>query len=161
MELYCTPKVDTLQLNTVGNSWNTRTRPTRTVSEHQLLQNSSNGTSCGTHSLPFLQSESFQTHVGTIHRRAIGPLAHHNGTSSYSPSLTCHLPVPTIGCLHSNDSLTTLLYVSRSPVSIEISVYCCFRNYSACLHCYVAMSVNIVIRKYCRVSKETCNNKFK
>jgi hypothetical protein len=32
------------------------------------------------HSLPFLQSESFQIHVGTIHRRAIGPLAHHNGT---------------------------------------------------------------------------------
>jgi hypothetical protein len=27
-------KVNTLQLNTVGNSWNTRTRPTRTVSEH-------------------------------------------------------------------------------------------------------------------------------
>jgi hypothetical protein len=37
MELYCTPKVNTLQLNTVGNSWNTRTRTTRTVSEHQLL----------------------------------------------------------------------------------------------------------------------------
>jgi hypothetical protein len=66
------------------------------------------------HSLPFLQSESFQTHVGTIHHRAIGPLAHHNGTSAYSPSLTCHLPAPTIGCLHSNDSLTTLDF-SRIP----------------------------------------------
>jgi hypothetical protein len=32
MELYCTPKVNTLQLNTVGNSPNTRTRPTRAVS---------------------------------------------------------------------------------------------------------------------------------
>jgi hypothetical protein len=111
------------------------------------------------HSLPFLQSESFQTHVGTIHRRAIGPLAHHNGTSACSPSLTCHLPAPTIGCLHSNDSLITLFYVSRCPVSIEISVYCCVRNYSACLHCcYVETSVNIVIRNYCRVSKETCNS---
>jgi hypothetical protein len=60
------------------------------------------------HSLPFLQSQSFQTHVGTIHRRTIGPLAHHNGTSAYIPSLTCHLPAPTIGCLHSNDSQTTL-----------------------------------------------------
>jgi hypothetical protein len=110
------------------------------------------------HSLQFLQSESFQTHVGTIHRRAIGSLAHHNDTSAYNPSLTCHLPAPTIGCLHSNDSLTTLFYVSRSPVSIEISVYCCVRNYSACLHCYIETSVNIVIRKYCRVSKETCNN---
>jgi hypothetical protein len=52
------------------------------------------------HSLPFLQSESFQTHVGTIHRRAISPLAHHNGTSVYSPSLTRHLPAPMIECLH-------------------------------------------------------------
>jgi hypothetical protein len=40
----------------------------------------------------FLQSESFQTQVGTIHRRAIVPLAHHNGTSAYSPSLTCTSP---------------------------------------------------------------------
>jgi hypothetical protein len=45
------------------------------------------------HSLQFLQSESFQTQVGTIHRRAIGPLAHHNGTSAYIPSLTCTSPV--------------------------------------------------------------------
>jgi hypothetical protein len=37
MELYCTPKANTLQLNTAGNSPNTRTRPTRTVSEHSLL----------------------------------------------------------------------------------------------------------------------------
>jgi hypothetical protein len=51
------------------------------------------------HSLPFLQSESFQTHVGKIHRRAIGPLAHHNGTSAYT-SLTRHLQASTIECLH-------------------------------------------------------------
>jgi hypothetical protein len=51
------------------------------------------------HSLPFLRLESFQTHVGTIHRRAIGPLALHNGSSAYT-SLTRHLPAPTIGCLH-------------------------------------------------------------
>jgi hypothetical protein len=37
MELYCTPKVNTLQLNTVGNSSNTRTRLTYTVSEHSFL----------------------------------------------------------------------------------------------------------------------------
>jgi hypothetical protein len=30
-------KVNTLQLNTVRNSWNTRTRPTRTFSERSLL----------------------------------------------------------------------------------------------------------------------------
>jgi hypothetical protein len=47
MELYCTPKVNTLQLNTVGNSSNTRRRPTRTVSEQSLLKNASNTTSCG------------------------------------------------------------------------------------------------------------------
>jgi hypothetical protein len=32
-------------------------------------------------------------------RRAIGPLALHNGTSAYT-SLTCNLPAPTIGYLH-------------------------------------------------------------
>jgi hypothetical protein len=47
MELYCTPKVNTLQLNTDSNSWNTRMRPTRTVSERSLLRNSSNRASCG------------------------------------------------------------------------------------------------------------------
>jgi hypothetical protein len=35
--IYYTPKVNTLQLNTVGNSSNTRRCPTRTVSEHSLL----------------------------------------------------------------------------------------------------------------------------
>jgi hypothetical protein len=40
-------KVNTLQLNTVRNSSNTRTRPTCTVPEHSLLYNSSNRTSCG------------------------------------------------------------------------------------------------------------------
>jgi hypothetical protein len=35
------------------------------------------------HSLQFMQSESFQTQVGTIHRRAIGRLAHHNCTSAH------------------------------------------------------------------------------
>jgi hypothetical protein len=68
------------------------------------------------HSLQFLQSESFQTHVGTIHRRAIDRIAHHNGTSAYSPSLTCHLPAPTIGCLYSNDSLTTLTSSFQVPL---------------------------------------------
>jgi hypothetical protein len=37
MELYCTPELNTLQLNTASNSWNTRTRPTRTDLEHSLL----------------------------------------------------------------------------------------------------------------------------
>jgi hypothetical protein len=70
-------------------------------------------------SLPFLQSENIQIHVGKIHRRAIGPLAHHNGTPAYSPSLTCRLPAPTIGCLHSNDSQTTLsLYQSKFRIQL-------------------------------------------
>jgi hypothetical protein len=83
------------------------------------------------HSLPLLQSESFQTRVGTIRRRAIGSLAHHNGTSAYSPSLTCHLPAPTIEYLlrppykltcfrpTSNRSLTQLFYLSRSSKTTE------------------------------------------
>jgi hypothetical protein len=146
MELYCTPKVNTLQLNTVGNSPNTRTRTTHTVSEHSILYNSSNRTSCGSlKTLPFLKSQSFQTHVGTIHRRAIGPLAHHNGTSAHSPSLTCHLPAPTIGCLHSNDSLTTLTssfqvpylwkFTNIQPITIDTPVHCCELYNAACLFC--------------------------
>jgi hypothetical protein len=54
MELYCTPKVNTLQLNIASNSSNTRTPPTRTVSEHSVLKNSSNRASCG--NLPTLTS---------------------------------------------------------------------------------------------------------
>jgi hypothetical protein len=64
------------------------------------------------HSLPFLQSESFQTHVGTIRRRAIGSLAHHNGTTAHSPSLACYLPAPTIECLH------------RPPYKLTCSSHC-------------------------------------
>jgi hypothetical protein len=64
----------------------------------------------------FLQSESFQTHVGTTHRRAIGPFALHNGTSAYT-SLTRHLPAPTIGCLHRPLALriTSNLYLFSDP----------------------------------------------
>jgi hypothetical protein len=36
--------------------------------------------------------KAFKHTSGAIHRRAIGPLAHHNGTSAYSPSLTCTSP---------------------------------------------------------------------
>jgi hypothetical protein len=64
------------------------------------------------HSLPFLQSQSFQTHVGTIHRRAIGPPAHHNGTSAYSPSSTCHLP-------RRSNVFTAHRISSRAPLTVS------------------------------------------
>jgi hypothetical protein len=98
-ELYCTPET---QYTTVKHSqklfehtytsdlYDLGTLTPIEFFQHDLLWQS----------LPFLQSESFQTHVGTNHCRAIGPLAHHNGTSVHSPSLTCHLPAPTIECLH-------------------------------------------------------------
>jgi hypothetical protein len=94
MEVYCTPKVNTLQLNTVGNSSNTRTRPTYTVSEHltpiEFFQQDLLWQSPNTHSNSCSQKAS--KHVGTIHHRAIGPFARHNGTSAYSPSLACTSP---------------------------------------------------------------------
>jgi hypothetical protein len=37
-------------------------------------------------------SQKASKHTRSIRRRAIGPLAHHNGTSAYSPSLTCTSP---------------------------------------------------------------------
>jgi hypothetical protein len=61
--------------------------------QQDLLWQSSN-----THSHSCSQKAS--KHTRSIHRLAIGALAHHNGTSACSPSLTCHLPAPTIDCLH-------------------------------------------------------------
>jgi hypothetical protein len=37
-------------------------------------------------------SQEASKHTRSIRRRAIGPLARHNGTSAYSPSLTCTSP---------------------------------------------------------------------
>jgi hypothetical protein len=61
--------------------------------QQDLLWQSSN-----THSHSCSQKAS--KHIRSICRRAISPLAHHNGTSAHSPSLACHLPAPTIECLH-------------------------------------------------------------
>jgi hypothetical protein len=94
-------KVNTLQLNTETLRTHLHVQPVRSRNTHSYrIHPTGPLVAIFQHSLPFLQSESFQTHVGTIHRRTIGPLAHHNGTSAYSPSLACHLPAPTIECLH-------------------------------------------------------------
>jgi hypothetical protein len=61
--------------------------------QQDLLWQSSN-----THSHSCIQKAS--KHTRSIRHRAIGSLAHRNGTSAYSPSLACHLPAPTIECLH-------------------------------------------------------------
>jgi hypothetical protein len=61
--------------------------------QQDLLWQSSN-----THSNSCSQKAS--KHTSSIRRRAIGSLAHHNGTSAHSPSLACHLPALTIECLH-------------------------------------------------------------
>jgi hypothetical protein len=63
------------------------------------------------HSLQFLQSESFKIQVGTIHRRAIGPLAHHNSTSAYIPSLTCTSPVDRMS---SSSTVQTHVFLSHN-----------------------------------------------
>jgi hypothetical protein len=158
MELYCTPKVNTLQLNTVCNSWNTRTRPTRTVSEHltpieffqqDLLWQSSNNH-------PHSCSQKASKHTRSIRRRAIGPLAH-NGTSAYSPSLTCHLPAPTIECLRrppyklTCSSRPTYKHVcvrpiSRPDCSISVEVRrlqntLLWKSTTACLRCCTTMKL--------------------
>jgi hypothetical protein len=90
-------------------------------------------------------SQKTSKHIRSIRRWAIGPLAHHNGTSAHSPSLTCPLVAPTIVCLHSNDSQTTLTssfqvpylwtFTNIQPVTIDTPVHCCERHNAACLHC--------------------------
>jgi hypothetical protein len=100
-ELYCTPKS---QYTTVKHSrqlfehtYTSDPHGLGTLTPIEFFQQDLLWLSSNTHSHSC--SQSFQTHVGTIHRWAIGPLALHNGTSAYT-SLTCHLPAPMIGCLH-------------------------------------------------------------
>jgi hypothetical protein len=97
MELYCTPKVDTLQLNTVGNSSNTRTHLTCTVMEHtpieffqqDLLWQFSNTPILAVRKLPNTPGQS-----------VVGLSVRLHSTLAHSPSLACHLPALTIECLH-------------------------------------------------------------
>jgi hypothetical protein len=86
-------KVNTLQFLSETLGTHVHVRPARSRNTHSYwILPTRPLVAIFQHSLPFLQSESYQIHVGTIHRRAIGPLAHHNGTSAYSPSLTCTSP---------------------------------------------------------------------
>jgi hypothetical protein len=120
MELYCTPKVNTLQLNAASNSSNTRTRPTFMVPEHshiEFFQQDLLWQSSNTHSHSCSQKAS--KHTKSIRRQAIGPLVHHNGTSAHSPRLTCHLPAPAIECLHR--PRYELMCSSRQSVALRIT----------------------------------------
>jgi hypothetical protein len=105
------------------------------------------------HSLPFLQSESFQTHVGTIYRRAIGPLAQHNGTSAHSPSLACHLPAPTMECLHHPSYKVTCS--SRQSVALRITsnLYSFsdhrIHSHAFCLDCCLQASTSLLYGQVC------------
>jgi hypothetical protein len=64
-------------------------------------------------------NQQLSRHVRTIHRSVIGQLVHQNSTSAYSPPLTCHLPAPTIDCLHNShdpqETLSTGLSLLLSP----------------------------------------------
>jgi hypothetical protein len=147
------------QYTTVKHRTHVRVRPARSRNTHSYrILPTGPLVAIYQHSLPFLQSESFQTHVGTIHRRDIGPLAHHNSTSAYSPSLTCHLPAPTIGCLHLNDSHTTLsLYQSKFRIQLILYPWRCL----SIVYSITMLLVYIVIHQsrwgheVGRVSKET------
>jgi hypothetical protein len=57
-----------------------------------------------------MQSKPIYIRSALIKAKAV-PL---HAVKAFGPSLTCHLPAPTIGCLHSNDSLTTMDF-SRIP----------------------------------------------
>jgi hypothetical protein len=89
MELYCTPKSQhttvkhsqqLFEHTYMSNLYGLRTLTPIEFFQQDLLWQTSNTNS---HSC----SQKVSKHVGTIHRRAIGPLAHHNITSAYSPSL--------------------------------------------------------------------------
>jgi hypothetical protein len=79
-------------------------------------------------------SQKASIHTRSIRRRAIGPLAHHNGTSAYSPSLACHLPAPPIECLH------------RPPYKLT----CSSRNFPIYIYIYIYIYILSSIFKDCR-----------
>jgi hypothetical protein len=61
--IYCTPKVNTLQLNTVSLGTHVHVRPARSRNTHSYrILPTGPLVAIFQHSLPFLQSESFQTH---------------------------------------------------------------------------------------------------
>jgi hypothetical protein len=101
MELYCTPKS---QYTTVKHSrqlfehtYTSDQYGLGTLSPIEFFQQDLFWQSSNTHNSC---SQKASKHTRSIRRRAIGPLAHHNGTSAHSPSLACHLSSPTIECLH-------------------------------------------------------------
>jgi hypothetical protein len=121
MELYCTPKS---QYTTVKQSETLRThvhvRPARYRNSHSYrILPTGPLVAIFQHSLPFLRSESFQTHVGAIHRQAISPLAHHNCTSAYNPSLTCTSPDDRMSS--SSTVLTRVLLSRNFPIRTQSS----------------------------------------
>jgi hypothetical protein len=95
MELYCTTKS---QYTTVKNSqqlfghtYRSNLYGLGTLTPIEFFRQDLLWQSSNTHSHSCSQKAS-KTHVGTIHRRAIGPPAHHNSTSAHSPSLACPSP---------------------------------------------------------------------
>jgi hypothetical protein len=58
-------------------------------------------------------------HTRSIRRRAIGPLAHHNGTSAYSPSLACTSPDDRMSS--SSTVLTRVLLSRNFPIRTQSS----------------------------------------
>jgi hypothetical protein len=89
-------------------------------------------------------------HTRSIRRRAIGPLAHHNGTSAHSPSLACHLPAPTTSTVHGIDpraSLTvspTQLPTAQSK-SLYISQRCIHSDDSVLIVMYAKMLLVYIV----------------
>jgi hypothetical protein len=77
-----------------------------------LLWQSSN-----THSHSCSQKSS--KHTRSIRRRAIGPLAHHNGTSAHSTSLTCTSPDDRMSS--SSTVLTRVLLSRNFPIRTQSS----------------------------------------
>jgi hypothetical protein len=128
MELYCTPKVNTLQLNIATLRTHVHVQPARSRNIHSYrILPTGPLVAIFQHSLPFLQSESFQTHIGTIHRLAIDPLAHHNGTSAYT-SLTCTSPDDRMSS--SSTVLTHVLLSQLHEKSVDNSLVSMELNYS-------------------------------
>jgi hypothetical protein len=129
MELYCTPKVNTLQLNSRKLFEHTYTSdphglgtltPIEFFQQDLLWQSSNNHSNSCSHKA--------SKHTRSIHRPAFGPLAHHNGTSSYSPSLTCTSPDDRMSS--PSTVLTRVLLSQLHEKSVDNSLVSMELNYS-------------------------------
>jgi hypothetical protein len=121
MEPYCTPKSQYITVKhsqqLFEHTYMSDPHGLGTLTPIEFFQQDLLWQSSNTHSHSC--SHKASKHTRSICRRAIGPLAHHNGTSAYSPSLTCTSPDDRMSS--SSMVLTRMLLSRNFPIWTQSS----------------------------------------